>query len=319
MKLGSKEINGNLILAPLAGYSDRAFRRISREHGAAIAVTEMVSCEGLARDNEKTEDLLLRYEGEDELIMQIFAPDDDPVRRSLSRLLEYKPTAIDINAGCPVPKVVKNGCGSALMKNPDKIYNIVSFLKQNTDVPITVKFRLGWDSSSINYLEFADACVSAGASALTLHARTRSQNYSGSASYEDIKTLRERVDKSVLVFGSGDVFTPEDALKMVKSCNVDGVMFARGAIGNPFIFEQTKELLESGSYHDISLEERYNTIIKHLDYMISYFGEALAAREMRKHAAAYLKGVRNSSRVKATIVHALTRDDYLKSLEVLFE
>ena len=318
MILGNKEIAGNLILAPLAGYSDRAFRKVCRKNGAAIAVTEMVSAEGLARDNEKTEELLLRYEGEDELIMQIFAPDKDPVSRSLSRLLAYKPTAIDINAGCPVPKVVKNGCGSALMKTPEKIYEIVSFLKQNTDVPITVKFRLGWDYSSINYIEFADAATSAGASALTLHARTRSQNYSGSASYEDIKKLRDHVDKSILVFGSGDVFTPEAAVNMINSCGVDGVMFARGAIGNPFIFKQTSELLKDGSYSPISLEERYETMVSHLDDMIYYFGEALAAKEMRKHAAAYLKGVRNANRVKSAIVQANTRVDYLKALEALF-
>lgn len=318
MKLGNLETDGNLILAPLAGYSDRAFRKVCRENGASIAVTEMVSAEGLARDNEKTEDLLLRYEGENNLIMQIFAPDKDPISRSISRLLSYNPSAIDINAGCPVAKVVKNGCGSALMKTPDKIYEIVEFLKQNTDIPITVKFRLGWDYSSINYIEFADACTSAGADALTLHARTRSQNYSGTASYEDIKKLRDHVDKNILVFGSGDVFTPEDALKMVNECNVDGVMFARGAIGNPFIFKQTKELLENGSYTPISLEERYNTIISHLDDMIFYFGEQLASKEMRKHAAAYLKGVRNANRVKSAIVQANTRDDYLRALENLF-
>ena len=318
MKLGNLEIDGNLILAPLAGYSDRAFRKVCRAKGASIAVTEMVSAEGLARDNEKTEDLLLRFEGEDNLIMQIFAPDKDPVSRSISRLLSYKPSAIDINAGCPVPKVVKNGCGSALMKTPEKIYEIVTFLKQNTDVPITVKFRLGWDYSSINYIEFADACTAAGASALTLHARTRSQNYSGNASYEDIKKLREHVDKNILVFGSGDVFTPEAAIKMINECNVDGVMFARGAIGNPFIFKQTNELIKNGFYNPISLEERYNTIISHLDDMIFYFGEQLAAKEMRKHAAAYLKGVRNANRVKAAIVQANTRDDYLKALENLF-
>ncbi len=308
-----------LALAPLAGYSDRAFREISHIHGADLAVTEMVSAEGLARDSEKTEDLLVRYDGEEELIMQLFAPDCDPVRRCLSRLLTYKPSGIDINCGCPVPKVVKNGAGSALMKTPEKMYEIVSFLKAETDIPISVKFRLGWDSSSINFIEFADAAVSAGASMITLHARTRSQGYTGKADHTMTGMLTDHLKGTgVKVFGSGDVFTPEDALRMVNECGTDGVMFARGAIGNPFIFEETKSLLEKGSYEPISLDERISTLMAHLDLMIKYFGEIQACREMRKHATSYLKGVRNGNRVKEKIVSALTRDEYGRALEALY-
>ena len=309
-----------LALAPLAGYSDRAFRETAHKCGADLAVTEMVSAEGLARDSEKTEDLLVRYEGEQELIMQIFAPDADPVRRCLSRLLTYNPSGIDINCGCPVPKVVKNGAGSALMKTPEKMYEMVSLLKAETDIPVSVKFRLGWDASSINYLEFADAAVSAGASMVTLHARTRSQGYTGKADHTMTKRLTEHLKgKGVTVFGSGDVFTPEDALMLVNECGTDGVMFARGAIGNPFIFSQTKALLETGSYESVSLDERISTLLFHLDLMIRYFGESLACREMRKHATAYLKGVRNGNRVKEKIVSALTRDEYLRALEALYQ
>ncbi|MGN0906982.1 MAG: tRNA dihydrouridine synthase DusB [Bullifex sp.] len=308
-----------LALAPLAGYSDRAFRQIAHMHGADLAVTEMVSAEGLARDSGKTEDLLVRYEGEEELIMQIFAPDADPVKRCLSRLLTYKPSGIDINCGCPVPKVVKNGAGSALMKTPDRMYEMVSFLKSETDIPVSVKFRLGWDSSSMNFIEFVDAAVSAGVSMVTLHARTRSQGYSGTADHTMTKQLADHLKGTgVKVFGSGDIFTPEDALSMVKDCGTDGVMFARGAIGNPFIFSQTRSLLETGAYEQVSLDERVSALLKHLDLMIKYFGEPLACREMRKHASSYLKGVRNGSRVKERIVSALTRDEYERALEALY-
>ena len=315
MKIKNLNFRSPYFLAPLAGYSDAPFRRIAREWGAACAVSEMVSAEGLARNSGKTEELLKRYDGEDQFIIQIFAPCLDPVSRCLDKLLEYNPTMIDINCGCPVPKVVKTGAGSAMMKNPDEINRIVSFLTRNTDIPVSVKFRLGWDSSSMNYKEFADAAYSGGASMMTLHARTRSQLYSGSADWSHIRNLKDHFkDKDVSIFASGDIFSAQDAIEVMKVSGCDGVMFARGAIGNPFIFRQTEEAMK-GNIFEVSIEDRINTLLTHLSYMISWYGSDTACRDMRKHAANYVKGIKGASRAKQLINTAASYDDYRKALE----
>ena len=222
-----------LILAPLAGYTDKAMREICLSMGADIAVTEMVSAEGLARDGEKTKELLERAEGEERLVVQLFGADEDPFYRAIPNLLSYRPTWIDINCGCPVPKVVKTGAGSALMKTPEKIEKIVETLKKGTGLPVSVKFRLGWDSSSINYLEFAEKALKGGASALTLHARTRAQGYEGKADRSAFLKLSKEFGKDAVLYASGDIFTPESASECMEEYGMDGVMFARGAIGNP--------------------------------------------------------------------------------------
>lgn len=311
--------NDRFVLAPLAGYTDKAFREICISEGADLTVTEMVSAEGLARDSKKTEELLERAENETRLVVQLFAPDEDPIRRCIPNLMKYNPTSVDINCGCPVPKVVRNGAGSALMQNPDKIAKIVEVLKNETDLPISVKFRLGWDQHSINYLQFAEEALKAGASALTLHARTRAQLYSGVADKDAFKNLASHFKNEALLYASGDIFTPEDALYAIKECNMDGVMFARGAIGNPFIFSETKELLANGKYEVPTSKEKLNMAIKHFDLMCHYYGEGLAGREMRKHMMAYLKGIEGASKAKAKLTKALTRDDYIKALSPLLD
>ncbi len=302
--------------APLAGYTDKAFRKIAREHGADGAVTEMVSAEGLARGGEKTEKLLERYPGEGHLVVQIFAPSADPVERSLERLLEYNPSVIDINCGCPVPKVVKTGAGSALMREKGKIGEIVSTITRHTDIPVSVKFRLGWDSSSINYIEFAEEAVDAGCSMLTLHARTRAQGYSGKADWEAFKTLSSHFrNSSVLVYGSGDVFTPENALSLINDYGLDGVMFARGAIGNPFIFQMTHDLIERGEYTQPSLSQRIDTALNHLELAASYEGEEKSSREMKKQLMAYIKGIPGASVAKCMIGEAKNVEELKDALE----
>lgn len=304
------------ILAPLAGYTDKAFREISLRMGADIAVTEMVSAEGLARDSIKTKALLERAEGEDRLIIQLFGPSEDPVARAMERLLEYKPTVIDFNCGCPVPKVVKTGAGSALMREPEKIKKIVKMIKSFTDIPVSVKFRLGWDSSSINYLEFAEKALEGGAEILTLHARTRAQLYSGVADRSAFRTLsRTFKSENIAIYGSGDVFTPEDALARIQIDGLDGVMFARGAIGNPFIFKETKELIKKGSYSLPTAEEKLSTAIEHYDLMVKYYGINVAGPEMRKHAMAYLKGIEGANGAKSMLTKAITRDDYIEAFK----
>ncbi len=317
MQIKNLVFESPFFLAPLAGYTDAPFRHIAHDWHSACAVTEMVSAEGLARNSGKTEDLLARYEGEEKLIVQLFAPSRDPVQRCLDRLLKHDPAMIDINCGCPVPKVVKTGAGSAMMRHIDDIYDIVSFLCANAGCPVSVKFRLGWDSGSINWPEFASACASAGASMLTLHARTRSQMYSGKADWTQIRKLKEMFrDTDVKIFASGDLFTAEDGISVMRQTGCDGVMFARGAIGNPFIFTRAEELLK-GNSRVISTDEIRNTMLRHLDYMIEHYGSEVGCRDMRKHAVHYVKGLAEASRVKAVINSARTRQDYLEALSLL--
>ena len=304
-----------LFLAPLAGYTDKAFRQIAHSFGADGSVTEMVSAEGLARDSAKTKALLDRYPGEENLIVQIFAPSEDPVARCLDTLLAFNPSMIDINCGCPVPKVVKTGAGSALMKDPAAAARIVRTIKERTDIPVSVKFRLGWDSSSINYIAFADAVYEAGASVLTLHARTRAQGYAGQADREAFRQLASHMEGSgAFLFASGDIFTPEDAWAVIDGCGMDGVMFARGAIGNPFIFRMAKEYMASGSYALPSAEEKVMTALSHLRLAIDAYGEAVACREMRKQLMAYIKGISGASSVKARLTQASTEEECVNAL-----
>ena len=308
-----------LILAPLAGYTDKAFREIALGFGADAAVTEMVSAEGLARDSEKTFSLLERAEGEENLIIQLFGPDVDPFRRCIPNLMKVEPKMIDINCGCPVPKVVKTGAGSALMNTPERIYDIVKLLREETGAEISVKFRLGWTENTMNYLEFAHQAVDAGATMLTMHARTRAQQYSGVAQKEHFRTLRAEFPKEsgIKLYASGDVFTAEDALEYLDSYDMDGVMFARGAIGNPFIFRETKELRATGTYTRPTVLERKETALHHLERMIHYYGETLAGKEMRKHVMAYIKGISGANRTKSMLTQAMSYDDYKEALDEL--
>ncbi|AEC02453.1 tRNA dihydrouridine synthase DusB [Parasphaerochaeta coccoides] len=317
--IGNVHVSGNLFLAPLAGFTDLTFRSICSSHGASIACSEMVSAEGLARGSAGTEELLERYEGEEQFIIQIFGSETNQVERALPRLLCYKPTVIDFNCGCPVPKVVKTGAGSALMKHPQTIYAMVRAVRNQCDVPVSVKFRLGWDKDAISWREFAQAALEGGAQMLTMHARTRSQGYSGVADWSRIAALVDMVKQmspNVPVFGSGDVFTPHDAQHMLEETGVDGVMFARGAIGNPFIFERTKALLLSGQEPEaVPLETIIGTIMRHLTLLAERKGEEAACRQMRGHAGSYLKGLPGSSRIRGLITQATTVEDYRKALD----
>lgn len=316
MNIGNTTLRGNLILAPLAGYTDCAFRQIATEWGSDCCVTEMVSAEGLSRDGEKTKELLYRFEGEKDLIIQIFGFEATQMSRCINSLLQFNPTIIDINCGCPVQKVTKTGAGSALMENPEKIYQMVKTLKEFTDIPISVKFRLGWTQDQINYLEFAQASVEGGAQMLTMHGRTRAQGYQGKANWEELKNLKANFP-SIKVFGSGDVLSPESALNMLHDTGVDGVMFARGAIGNPFIFQQTKQLIATGTFDPIDIETRLDTMRHHLNYMVKYLGERKAMVEFRKHISGYVKGQEGASKVKQLAMQALSVEDYFEAFENL--
>ncbi|MBP5552676.1 MAG: tRNA-dihydrouridine synthase, partial [Spirochaetales bacterium] len=253
--IGNVRLPSNLFLAPLAGYTDKVYRSICLKRGAALAYTEMVSSEGVARGNDKTVMLMERGEGEKNLAIQLFAPDADTIKRSLEGTMAYDPAIIDINCGCPVPKVIKTGAGSALLKKPEVIAEIVRTIVENTSVPVTVKIRTGWDCDSLNYLKVADLVFGAGASALCMHARTRSQLYMPTAHWELLKDLKSHFPEKVII-GSGDLFTAEDGVRMLGETGVDAISYARGAIGNPFVFEQTEALLSGKEPRSVPTSEK---------------------------------------------------------------
>ncbi len=307
--IGNLSVPGNLFLAPLAGFTDKGFRHICIEEGASLTYSEMVSAEAVARGNKKTEALMARAESEDRFAIQLFMPEASVAQRAIEGVMRFNPTIIDLNCGCPVPKVVKTGAGSALHKTPEKIKEIISVLVKESGIPVTVKIRLGWDVDSINYLQVAELACEAGASLITMHARTRSQGYSGTADWEHLTRLKEHV--SIPVFGSGDLMSADAARRMLEETGIDGLMFARGAIGNPFIFSQTKELLTTGTAPPVATRnERYLRLFEQLDATIRDKGEAAACREMRKQVCAYTKGLPGAATLRGDIVHAQTRADY---------
>lgn len=313
VKIGSIQLNGNLFLAPVAGYSDRSFRSICIEHGASFTYTEMVSAEALTRNNEKTETLMRRAQNEKVYSVQIFGGDPDTMARAAQIVLDKTHTeCIDINCGCPVPKIIKTEAGSALTRDPDRLYNVVSAVKNavNGNAAVTVKIRSGWDSEHITFKEAADAALQAGCDAITLHPRTRAQGYEGKADWTKLKELVKIVDSKVPVFGSGDLFTPQDAQRMLQETGCSGVMFARGAMGNPFIFTKTISLLKTGSYQEIPLISKIVTGYKELDMLAADIGEEPACREMRKRFCAYSKGIPGGAELRAQIIHASTIADY---------
>lgn len=323
IELPGCKIPGNLFLAPIAGFSDAAFRSICIEKGASMGFTEMVSCDGLVRNGEKTKALLKRAANEDFFAVQLFTSDPEMARKAAAEVMSYRPDVIDLNCGCPVPKVVKNGAGSALMNDLPRLKDIVTALtegaaeyaktERSAAPPVSVKIRSGWDSSSINYIETAQTAVDAGASMISLHSRTRAQGYSGRAAWEHLRILKESI--SVPVIGSGDLFSPEAALEMFESTGCDGVMFSRGALGNPWIFEQTKHLLLTGKpIEQPSDLEKIAVALKHLDAAVFFNGEARACKEMKKHLCSYTKGTSGAAAIRNLIVHASSHAEYREIL-----
>ncbi len=320
--IGSTTLQGNIFLAPLAGYTDIPFRTLCIDSGADFTYTEMVSAEGLAREGEKTLALLDRAHNEKQYAVQLFMGNTDSLKQALEQLESYHPEVIDINCGCPVPKVTKTGAGSAMMKNPKLIAEVLRIITQETNIPVSVKFRIGWDAQSENFLEFAQEALDAGASALTLHARTRSQGYAPFADWSKLTTLKQYVldhHYDIPVFGSGDLFKAEDAKRMLVETGIDGIMFARGAIGNPFIFSQAKAILEGKEPESVSIAMRKQAILRHLDLMIEFFSEKTACTLMRKHTCSYLKGIPNTSTIKQAVVRASKKEDYLEALSPLVD
>lgn len=312
VKIGKLELSGNIFLAPVAGYSDRPFRSICVEHGAAFTYTEMVSAEALVRNNLKTEILMRRAENETAYAVQVFGGEPETVADGAKIILEKTNCeCIDINCGCPVSKIIKTGAGSALTRDPERLYRVAKAIVQIAgDIPVTVKIRSGWDENHITWKEAALAALDAGVSAITMHARTRAQGYEGKSDWSKIKELTALAAGKIPIFGSGDLFTPEDAERMLSETGCDGVMFARGAMGNPFIFDKTIQLLTTGKYDDIPVQKRIETGFRELLNLSNDIGEKSACLEMRKRFCAYSKGMNGGAAIREKIVKAQTISDY---------
>lgn len=313
VKIGSLSLDGNVFLAPVAGYSDRAFRSICADCGADFAYTEMVSAEALTRNNLKTEQLMARAPNEKAYAVQIFGGKGQTMADAARIVLE-KTTAecIDINGGCPVPKIIKSGAGSNLTANPTLLYDIVSSVVKAVDgrVPVTIKIRTGWDAEHITWKDCAQAALDAGAAAITLHGRTRAQGYEGKADWGKLAELVEFINGRIPVFGSGDVFSPEAAKQMIEQTSCDGIMLARGAMGNPFIFTKIRQFLKTGSYQEIPTRDRIEAGFRELDLLVQDFGEKGACLEMRKRFCAYSRGIDGGAALRKQLVAAESVEEY---------
>lgn len=289
MQIGNVTINGKLALAPMAGVTDLAFRHICREHGAALTVTEMVSAKALCYQDKKTPRLLELGADEHPAAAQIFGHEPDTMAEGAKLALEKSGCdIIDINMGCPAPKIVNNGDGSALMKEPELASKVIAAVVNAVDVPVTVKFRKGWDEKSVNCVEFARMAEQSGAAAITLHGRTRSQQYSGTADWDAIREVKQVV--CIPVFANGDVAEPEDAVRILAHTGADGVMIGRGSLGDPWLFEQANALLETGICPALPpFAERIDTAVRQIELAAEQKGEHIAMLEARRHVNCYLK------------------------------
>ena len=322
-KIGNVEINNRVVLAPMAGVCNSAFRRIVKEMGCGLIYAEMVSDKAIFYNNQKTIDMLYMTDYERPIAQQIFGSDKDSFVSAAKYIYEnMHPDIIDINMGCPVPKVaLRSQAGSALLKNPGKIKEIVSAVVEAVPIPVTVKMRSGWDHNSINAVEVAKICEEAGASAICIHARTRSQGYSGKADWNIIKQVKESV--SIPVIGNGDVVDIYSAKKMLDETGCDAIMIGRAALGNPWIFKQVNEYIENNKVIDLpSPLEKVDMCIKHLKYLEEIKVSKVAVLEIRNHVAWYLKGIKGSNEIKNKIY--MTKDieeiknilyDYRKYIE----
>jgi len=309
LTLGDTVLEGNVLCAPLAGFTDVPFRELAVEAGADLCFTEMVSCEALIRENRKTRDLLVRGRNERNYGIQVFTSSPESAAAAMRYITPFSPTVIDLNCGCPVPKVIKTGAGAALMKEPVRIGEIVKAMKKTTTLPLSVKLRTGWDHQNYTFIEAALRAQDAGASMISLHGRTRSQGYGGKADWEQIARLKEAVE--VPVTGNGDIFTAEDARDMLIQTKCDAVMVARGALGNPFLFREIRTLLSGMEVHSPPTpRERIETALRHLERCVEVKGEVLAVKEMKKQLCSYTKGINGSAAFRNRLVHCESLREY---------
>lgn len=316
VKIGNVNINGKVVLAPMAGICNSAFRKIIKEQGAALIYAEMVSDKAIFYKNNKTKDMLFMEEVERPITQQIFGSDVSTFVEAAKYIeKEMKPDIIDINMGCPVPKVaVKSQAGSALLKNPEKIKEIVSAVVNSVSCPVTVKIRSGWDKNSVNCVEVAKICEEAGASAICIHPRTRSEGYSGHSDWSLIKKIKETV--TIPVIGNGDIKTVFDAKQMLDETGCDLIMIGRGVLGNPWLVSDINEYLNKGTLPKRkSCQEKVDMCLKHIDYLSKIKPEKLVCLEIRNHIAWYLKGLKNSNLVKEKVYQATKVYDIINILK----
>ena len=322
-KIGNIEIRNNIVLAPMAGVCNSAFRKIIKEMGCGLLYAEMVSDKGMIYNSKKTKDMLYFEECERPLAQQIFGSDKDSFVEAAKMVYDImKPDIIDINMGCPVPKVaLKSQAGAALLKSPEKIREIVTAVVNAVPVPVTVKIRSGWDNNSINAVDVAKIAEECGASAITVHGRTRSQGYSGTINLDIIKAVKENV--SIPVIGNGDIVDIESAERMLVYTGCDAIMIGRGVLGNPWLIKKIVSYFDCGNIiPEPSYKEKIDMCFHHMDYLTQIKDEKVAILEMRSHISWYLKGMPNAQVVKNLIFKAKTRieienilNEYMKELE----
>lgn len=331
VKIGSLKLDGNIFLAPMADVSDASYRSICADCGADFAYTELISSEALVRDNKKTFDMMVRAPNEKAYAVQIFGSNAGTMAHAAQIVLEKTSCELlDINCGCPVPKVTKTGAGSALSRDPEKLYEITkavvdavqNFSGKRKDksgnsveyspVPVTVKIRTGWDKSHLTYKECAQAALEAGAAAIALHGRTAVQGYEGKADWGAISDLVQFIGGKIPVIGNGDIKTPEDAENMLEQTKCDAVMVARGARGNPFIFAKIREYLTTGKIPEIPLAKSVEAGFRELDMLVQAFGELSACMKMRGRFSNYVKGFDGAKEFRQKIIQAKTVEEYKK-------
>lgn len=318
-KIGHIKVDNKIVLAPMAGVSNSPFRILTRQYGAGLVFAEMVSDKGLIYENQKTKDLLFMTDFEKPMAQQIFGADLDTMVRAAQYIDQHSNCdIIDINMGCPVPKVaIKAQAGASLMKDPNRIYEIVKAVTSSVSKPVTVKIRSGWDSNTVNAVEVAKQIERAGAKAITVHARTRSQGYSGLADLDVIKAVKENV--SIPVIGNGDVIDGPSAKRMLEYTKCDAVMIGRAALGNPWIFREINTYLETGkTIERPSKMEIRDMMIRHMESLVELKGEHVAFLEMRSHGPWYLKGLEHASDLRRKLSQTKTRKEFIEHVDHFF-
>ena len=312
MKIGNLELENNVFLAPMAGVTDLPFRLLCKEMGCGLVYSEMVSAKGILYDNKNTTELLEIDPKERPVAVQMFGSDPEILGAMAKKIEPYPIDIIDVNMGCPAPKIVKNGEGSCLMKTPELVGKIVKSLVESQSKPVTIKFRKGFDDDHVNAVEIAKIAEANGASAVAVHGRTREQYYSGKADWDIIKQVKEAVN--IPVIGNGDIFGPQDAKNLLEHTGCDAIMVGRGAQGNPWIFKRILHYLNTGELlPEPTAEERVEKALHHSQMLIDYKGEYIGVREMRKHMAWYMKGLPGAAELRGKLNHAET----MEQLEVL--